>query len=154
MCYPLPYHRPEENGRDDVGTISELVVECEAKCQCEDSDCPIYWGYTTSSESKREEPDSDIGNGCDIDPSECELDTVLESWMSITSLVKAILEESKYHEHHNECSTHPDISPWDKPDSCKCYRERKCYKNFWRYFSRLERLRKVRKILPRKLRKW
>ncbi len=123
MCNPLTEHSPEKNKRNNIRRISTLVVSREKKCKTENSYSPIVFWNSSSSESKRNKPYGDIGNGRNIDPTECEFHTGSKYWMTLTSKMKWVLETSKNHKHENECYAHHLISPRNEPESSEKYRE-------------------------------
>lgn len=112
-------HSPEKHEWYDIGSISTLIVRREEECESEDSDSPVDLRESPTRETERDEPDRDIGNRCDIDPAESELDTIPQERMRCASMMETILQEPEDHDHHDERCPDPDISPWDEPDSCE-----------------------------------
>lgn len=115
MCCEHSDHRPEENERNHIGTISILIIESEQEGESENSDSPIHLSDAPTRESERDEPDSDIGNGRDIDPPECELYTASNEKSLLSRSMKGILEHTEDGEHDDERNSDHIIRPRHEP---------------------------------------
>ena len=115
MSKPYSRQSPEKYSWDDIRLIStlELWDDDQDSAECEYRIVEISWGPDRKSEIS--EPHSDIERGSHDDPSESDLDTWSDIYMSLASTREAVSEESEDYEHHEECCPDPDITPWEEP---------------------------------------